>query len=129
MLYIKSLVTLPVSFFWVKSQQSHVFDVSHPFRSLVLIRSLVSFISIQGIWGSNKFMPITTASCIYGTTPIVVSIIAYFFLNESISNLEKFSIFTSLLGVLVINDPFGINQKYDESMDCFDQGVGFSSCN
>lgn len=65
-------------------------------------------------------MPITTASCIYGTTPIVVSIIAYFFLHESISNLEKFSILTSLLGVLVINDPFGINQQYDESVDCFD---------
>lgn len=109
MLYIKSAVTLPISFLWSKSQGSHILDISHSFRHIVVLRGITSFFAIQGIWGSNKFMPLTTASCIYCTTPIWVSLIAYFYLNEKISRLEKISIFTSFLGVLIINDPFGIN--------------------
>lgn len=127
MLYIKSFVTLPISFIWCWSQGAHVLDVAYAFRHIVVIRGIFSFIGIQGIWASNKFMYITTASCINCTTPIWVSIIAYLYLNERIGKLEKFAIFTSFLGVLIINDPFGINQKYEDTFSCLEQS-GTSSC-
>ena len=58
------------------------------------------------MWGSVKYMPVSTAGCIFFTMPLWVALIAFFLLKENLSKFDVFSIITAFLGVLVINNPW-----------------------
>jgi drug/metabolite transporter (DMT)-like permease len=50
-------------------------------------------------------MPVGTANCIFATMPIFMAVIAYFYLHEKITRYEIIPIFTSFIGILIINNP------------------------
>jgi drug/metabolite transporter (DMT)-like permease len=84
-----------------------ILGVPLEYRNIMVFRSLVGFIGIQGLWNAAKYMPISLSSCIISTCPIWLAIIAHFYLGEKISKFDVFAIFTSFAGVLIINNPFG----------------------
>ena len=50
-------------------------------------------------------MPVGTANCIFAVMPIFMALIAYFYLNEKITRYEIIPIFTSFIGIIIINNP------------------------
>ena len=110
-LYIKSVLTIPMSYALCSFYGQHFTDVPKDFRKVIIARGLLGYLGVQGIWSSAKFMPIYLSTCIITTTPIWVSLIAYLYLNESLKKLDVFQMIVSFLGVIIINNPF---QKDDE---------------
>jgi drug/metabolite transporter (DMT)-like permease len=72
----------------------------------MLLRSFSGFIGYLGLVASVKFMPVSTASCIYFTLPIWAAILAFVFLNEKINRYDILQIFSAFLGIMIINNPF-----------------------
>ena len=50
-------------------------------------------------------MPVGVANCIFATMPIIMAVIAHFYLHEKITRYEIIPIFTSFIGILIINHP------------------------
>ena len=50
-------------------------------------------------------MSVGTANCVFGTMPIFIALIAYFWLHEKITKYEILPIFTSFIGIMIINNP------------------------
>ena len=105
-LYVKSVMTVPLSYLLCLYYGVHFTNVPKDFRPIIIARGLIGYLGVQGIWSSAKYMPIYLASCIITTTPIWVSLIAYLYLKESIKKLDIFAMLTSFIGVIIINNPF-----------------------
>lgn len=58
------------------------------------------------MWGSVKYMPVSTAGCIFFTMPIWVAVIAFFFLKEKLTKIDVTSLIMAFIGVIVINKPW-----------------------
>lgn len=77
----------------------------------MLLRALSGFIGYLGLVAAVKFMPVSTSSCIYFTLPIWTAILAYFFLKEKINKYDIIQICSAFIGILIINNPFGIEEN------------------
>jgi drug/metabolite transporter (DMT)-like permease len=105
-LYWKSISMMVFNYSFVRSFGVFVMDVPKEYQKIIVFRALIGFFGIQGMWGSVKYMPVSTAGCIFFTMPLWTALIAFFLLKESLSKYDVFSIITAFLGVLVINNPW-----------------------
>ena len=108
--YWNSLIMLLVNYFFIKNNNAFILDVPRKYHKHMLLRSFCGFIGYLGLVASVKFMPVSTASCIYFTLPIWTAIIAFVFLNEKINKYDVLQIFSAFLGIMIINNPFSSNE-------------------
>ena len=80
-------------------------EIPQEYRGLMIFRMFIGYFGVQGIWASNKYMPISMAMCIIMTMPVWVALIAHFYLDEKMNKLQIVAVFTSMLGVFIINKP------------------------
>jgi drug/metabolite transporter (DMT)-like permease len=73
---------------------------------VIVLRALAGFWGIHGCWGALKYMPLNLANCLLMTGPIPIAIAARFILKESMTKYDIASMFMSLAGIFVINNPF-----------------------
>lgn len=105
-LFWKSISMMVFNYCFVRSHGVFVMDVPSKYRRIIVFRALVGFWGIQGMWGSVKYMPVSTAGCIFFTMPIWVAVIAFFFLKENLTKFDVFSLMMAFIGVIVINKPW-----------------------
>lgn len=66
------------------------------------------------------FLPMMITAIIIGTSPFWASLLAYFILGDPVRNIEKFAMFGSFIGILIItladssNDESSTSTDYDE---------------
>ena len=108
--YWNSLIMLLVNYFFIKNNNAFILDVPRKYHKHMLLRSFCGFIGYLGLVASVKFMPVSTASCIYFTLPIWTAVLAFFFLNEKINKYDVLQIFSAFLGIIIINNPFSSNE-------------------
>jgi drug/metabolite transporter (DMT)-like permease len=63
-------------------------DVPRKFHHLIVIRSICGFLGFIGNVTSVKYMPISTASCIFYTCPIWTALLAFVYLKEKINKYD-----------------------------------------
>ena len=81
-------------------------DVPKNYRSVMIFRAIVGFIGVTGMFASVKYMPVSTASCIFFSMPIWATIICYLFLKEKLTKLDLLALIFAFLGVVIINNPW-----------------------
>lgn len=59
-------------------------------------------------------MPVSTAQCIFATSPIFCALFAHLYLHEKVTKFDVIPIFTSFIGILIINNP---HQDQDALVD------------
>ena len=94
------------NYLFVRSFGVFVLDVPKEYQKILVFRALIGFFGIQGLWASVKYMPISTAGCIFFTMPLWVALIAFFVLKENLTKYDILSIITAFAGVLLINNPW-----------------------
>ena len=72
----------------------------------------MGFGGLSGSWGACKYMPISIANCIFSTWVIYLAFMARIFLGEKLKYYDIIALITSLIGVVLINNPFS-NEKQD----------------
>ena len=79
---------LLVNYFFIKRNNAFILDVPRKHHPYMLLRSICGFIGYLGLVAAVKFMPVSTASCIYFTLPIWAAILAFIFLKEKINRYD-----------------------------------------
>ena len=69
-------------------------------------------------------MPVGVAACLFFTSPIWTAIFGYFWINESITKLEIFSVFMAFFGVILINKPWEKSSESEEKHSDKDMLIG-----
>ena len=72
----------------------------------MILRSVCGFVGFIGMVHAVKYIPVSTASCIFFTYPIWTAVAAFFFLNEKINKYDILQIVSAFIGILIINNPF-----------------------
>ena len=104
-LYWKSLSMMLMNYLLVKSYGENVIDIPVHFRNLVVVRAFCGFFGLGGKWGSAQLLPVSVATCLMMTHPILTAILSRFLLDEQMNWVQIFSLIVSFLGVLVLTDP------------------------
>jgi len=118
-LYWKSISMMVMNYFFVRSFGVFVMDVPKEYRNIIVFRALIGYVGIQGLWASVKYMPVSTASCIFFTLPIWSALYAFVFIKEKLSWYDIVLLISAFIGVLIINNPWeetsedSIEQKQD----------------
>lgn len=105
-LYWKSLSMMAMNFMFVRSFGVFVMDVPKEYRNILVFRALIGYLGVQGLWVSVKFMPVSTASCIFFTLPIWSALYAWIFIKENLNKADIGLMLFAFLGVIVINNPW-----------------------
>jgi drug/metabolite transporter (DMT)-like permease len=112
-LYWKSLTMLVMNFLCVRSFGVFVMDIPKNYRAVILVRALVGYIGIQGYWASVKYVPVSTATCIFYTMPVWSTLYAFVYLKENIRWTDILLMIGAFCGVIIINEPW-INTSDEE---------------
>jgi drug/metabolite transporter (DMT)-like permease len=80
-------------------------DVPEHLFKLVFMRGVFGFFSTMGLYIAIDFLPLSLATTIYYTQPIVVAIVCFIFLGERLGKLELISIFSAMFGVILLTQP------------------------
>lgn len=95
-----------MNYFFVRSFGVFVMDVPKNYRNLIVFRAVIGFFGIQGMFQSVKYLPVSTASCIFFTLPIWSAVGAFVVLKEKLSVYDIICICGAFLGCVIINNPF-----------------------
>ena len=80
-----------------------MFDVKKGYRLLLFFRWLVELIGKYAYFIGLKYIPVSKASIIINTNPLVVVPIAYFLLKEVLTKLQIIALIGAFLGVVVLS--------------------------
>jgi drug/metabolite transporter (DMT)-like permease len=94
------------SYFYIRSFGAFPMDIPRKYHHIIIIRAVAGFTGIQGMFGSVKYLPVSTAGCIFFTQPIWTALLAWVFAKESLSVYDIISIIAAFIGVLIINNPW-----------------------
>ena len=86
-IYWRSISNIIMNFVFCVLNGSHVLDFPKEYRGLMVFRMVIGYMGVQGIWASNKYMPISMAMCIVMTMPVWVALVAHFYLGERMNKL------------------------------------------
>ena len=81
-------------------------DVPKHLRQAVLLRGVTGCIANLLYTYSIQLIDLSKASMLFWTNPMVTAIMAYFFLKEKISVYDWVSIVTTIIGIIIIQNPF-----------------------
>ena len=80
------------------------------------------------MFSSVKYLPISTAACIFFTGPIWTALIAVFYLKEPLSKSDVIALVAAFAGVLLINRPWESNNVTEEQANAINSlNTGSSS--
>jgi len=102
----KSITMMVFNFFFVKMHGEFILNIPARYHRLIIIRSFVGFLGVQGLFNSVKFMPVSQASVIFFTGPLIAALMAFFYLKERITIFDIACLICSFVGVILINNPF-----------------------
>jgi drug/metabolite transporter (DMT)-like permease len=108
-----------MNYFYIKYNGQNILNVGAKYRNIIVLRSFMGFIGIQGKLTSVKYMPVSTASCVFFIFPIFSLLLARAFLKESMSKLDITQMVMAFLGVIVINNPFEKVSLEEQSLNTF----------
>lgn len=80
---------------------------------LLLSRGLLGFIAMILFFYTITTIPLGEAITLNKTSPIFVSLIAYYFLKEQLNKQTILAIFIGFLGIIFITKPFGLTLSYE----------------
>ncbi len=103
-----------ITFIYIKYNKVSFLDVPANLHFYMFMRTLLGFVGIQGLWISFKFLPLSIATCIFYVYPIFSVFFARCFLNEKIEKHDILQVFTSFIGVLIINNPFSADKNENQ---------------
>ena len=115
--YWNSLIMLLVNYFFIKNSNAFILDIPRKYHKYMLLRSFCGFIGYLGLVASVKFMPVSTASCIYFTLPIWAAVFAFVFLKEKLNRYDVLQIFSAFLVIMIINNPFSSNELPEKEVN------------
>ena len=95
-----------MNYLYSRSFGAHVLNVPPKYRKIIVIRSLVGFFGIEGIWSAVKYMPFSLATCIYYTQPIMAAVMASIFLGEKMAKSDYVAMVFAFIGVIMVTNPF-----------------------
>lgn len=80
---------------------------------LLITRGLLGFIAMILFFYTITTIPLGVAITLNKTSPLFVSIIAFYLLNEHLSKNTIFALLIGFLGIVFITKPFGISLSYE----------------
>ena len=86
--YLMSLIMLTLNYLFVKSNGAFILDLPRKYHRLILLRAFCGFLGYVGLVSSVKYLPVSTASCMYFTSPIWAAVLAFIFLKEKVSKFD-----------------------------------------
>ena len=107
--YWIAIIMLLVNFWIIKFRDSFILDIPRKYHKVIILRSVCGFVGYIGQVTAVKYMPVSTASCIFFTCPIWTALLAFFFLKEKINKYDIIQIISSFIGSLIISNPFESN--------------------
>ena len=107
-IYWKSISMMFYNYLYIRQFGITVLDVPPMYRNHIVARALVGFWGLQGEWGAYKYMPLSITRCILMTGPIPAAFLAQYFLGEQMTKWDIITIASSLVGVMLINNPGNI---------------------
>jgi drug/metabolite transporter (DMT)-like permease len=92
--------------FIIRAFNLNPFDIPKDYRRVVILRALMAFVGTAGLFTCVKYMPVSIGTSIFFSLPVWSTIFSYFLLKEKIGILDIISLISSLIGMLLINNPF-----------------------
>lgn len=90
----------------------------------LLFRCANAFVNFIALILAAKYLKITTSSTIYSISPVVTSFLAVLFLNEKVTHFNLVCLIVSLIGCVILSNPFRIGQSSSTSQTD-DSLIGF----
>ena len=87
-LYWQGIFMMLINFIYIRINNQSIYNIGNQYRNTIIARVLFGFCGIQGKLTSVKYMPVSTAACIFFTMPIFSTIFAAIFLKESFTKLD-----------------------------------------
>ena len=88
LIYCYLLVMMIFNYSYLTFHGEHPLNISPKYRNLVVFRSFIGFVGVQGKVAALKYMPLSTSSCIFFSSPIWATIFAYFLLKEKVTKID-----------------------------------------
>lgn len=107
--YWIALIMLIVNFWIIKYRNAFILDIPRKYHKVIILRSICGFVGYIGQVTAVKYMPVSTASCIFFTCPIWTALLAFLFLKEKINIYDVIQIVSAFLGIIIISNPFESN--------------------
>ena len=106
-MYWKSFSMMIAQYYVISCNgQNYASGVPKEFRKFVIIRGIIGFLGLNGIWGGIKFVPMSIASCIFYSAPIFTALLSGIFLGEHMTKYDFIAVIFAFFGVILVNDPF-----------------------
>lgn len=99
--FMRCTVTLILSYLWLRRSGQPIFGLMHA-RNLLVLRALVGFLSLFSFVYSIQRLPLSQATVLSFTAPIMASIAARIILREKLKIAEIGGLALSFFGVLFI---------------------------
>ena len=104
------------NYLFIKMNGAFILEVPRKYHKMILTRSITGFIGFIGFVSAVKYMPVSTASCIFFTCPIWTALFAFIFLKEKINKYDIIQIVFAFIGILIINIPFNTEDPIEEKV-------------
>ena len=125
-MFPRSLALLTWSLWEVCWFKINICDVSKQGLKLLIVRATIAAWGFPWYFISLKYLPMSKASIIVNLAPMIVPVVAYFILKESISIIDIFSLIFGFLGWLMVNLTSLENSKNNAYEDM--QLIGVALC-
>ena len=86
--YINAIIMLGFNYIYIKRSGSFFLEIPREHQKTMILRSIFGFVGFIDMVHAVKYIPVSTASCIFFTYPIWTAISAFFFLNEKINKYD-----------------------------------------
>jgi len=86
---------------------------------LLFLRGFLGFLAMVLFFYTISKIPLGEAITLNKTSPLFVSILAYYLLHEHLSKRAIFSLLVGFLGIILITKPFGMSISYEHLLGIF----------
>lgn len=85
-------------------------------KKVLFFRCTNSFINFITLILASRYLRITTCSTIYSLSPIITSFMAVFFLNDKLTRVNVICLIVSLIGCLLLANPFKESKEGEDTL-------------
>lgn len=102
-LLIRSSSLLSLCILDVVRLKVNVFDIKSGYKLTLLLRCILGGIGMPSYFTGLKYIPATKATLILNVSPLIVAIMAFYFLHEKITKLSILALIGSFIGVVLFS--------------------------
>lgn len=103
--YFRAFVMAVGCYGHAKYSRINLLDIPEEKSHYILLRSIFGMFSFSFQFVGIYMLPLSIAVVLYFTQPISASVVNFIFNKETLSKLEIMSIFSAMLGVIILTSP------------------------